>query len=164
MAKYAYFTGDDSERFHFVMIPYMFFEDEKLKKLSSDAKILYGLMLGRMNLSRKNGWLDEKGRVYIRWSNEELCKDLGRSEPTVVKIKKELEKEGLIEKDRMGLGKCDLIYVKDILHRADENEEEINLPNEPGTPINTQNLGNFIYFLYEARTIKRKLDNLNKVN
>lgn len=51
-------------------------------------------MLGKMNLSRKNGWLDEKGRVYIRWSNEELCKDLGRSEPTVVKIKKELEKEG----------------------------------------------------------------------
>ncbi len=110
-----YFYGSEADQFTFLRIPKILITDERYKGLSSDAKLLYGLLLDRMSLSRKNNWLDQNNRVYIVYSIEEIMSDLCCSKPTVIKMMKELDSKtglGLIEKIRRGLGKPDIIYVK----------------------------------------------------
>ena len=58
-----YFYGHEANQFTFFRIPKLLFSDERFIGLTSDAKILYGLMLDRMGLSVKNGWIDEKNHV-----------------------------------------------------------------------------------------------------
>ena len=49
--KFKYFYGAEADQFSFYRIPKALFTDSYFKDLSSDAKILYGLMLDRMSLS-----------------------------------------------------------------------------------------------------------------
>lgn len=58
-----YFKTSDAKNFAFYKVPKALFE-EKYKSVSTDAKMLYGLLLDRMYLSVKNGWIDKQGRVY----------------------------------------------------------------------------------------------------
>ena len=62
------FQEHESEQFTFFRIPKILFSDERFAGLSSEAKILYGLMLDRVGLSRKNGWIDQNGNVYIQYT------------------------------------------------------------------------------------------------
>ena len=62
---FDYFYGQSGEMFSYFRVPKILFRDIKFKDLSTDAKTLYGILLDRMGLSVKNGWLDEQGRVYI---------------------------------------------------------------------------------------------------
>lgn len=113
--NFDYYYGIEAEQFAFYRVPRLLIKDERFKGLSSDAKLLYGLMLDRMSLSMKNGWLDEENRAYIMYTVEAIMEDLGCAKATCVKIMKELDSEngiGLIEKKRRGLGKPDIIYVK----------------------------------------------------
>ena len=80
----------------------------------------------------KNGWLDDENRAYIIYTVDAIMEDLGCSKPTCTKIMRELDSEngiGLIEKKRRGLGKPDIIYVKNFFSVPDEKEE-----NEPSNP------------------------------
>ena len=98
-----------------------------MKKLSFFHTPLYGLMLDRMSLSMKNGWLDDENRAYIIYTVDAIMEDLGCSKPTCTKIMRELDSEngiGLIEKKRRGLGKPDIIYVKNFSSVPDEKEEK----------------------------------------
>ena len=67
-----YFYGAQADQFAFYRIPKALFTDERFKSISAEAKILYGILLDRMSLSRKNGWLDEQGRVFIIFTLEEV--------------------------------------------------------------------------------------------
>ena len=49
--EFGYFHDYESEQFAFYRIPKVLFTDEYFCNLSSDAKVLYGLMLDRMALS-----------------------------------------------------------------------------------------------------------------
>ena len=60
-----YFYGAQSEQFAFIRVPTILFTDDQYKYVSAEAKILYGILLARMDLSAKNGWIDDKGRVYL---------------------------------------------------------------------------------------------------
>ncbi len=104
----------------------MLIKDQHFKGLSSDAKLLYGLMLDRMALSMKNHWLDNENRAYIIYSISNVMEDINCSKPTCVKIMKELDSFGLIERKRKGLGKPDIIYVKNfaVLEDSQEQDEE----------------------------------------
>ena len=113
--NFDYYYGIEAEQFSFYRVPRLLIKDERFKGLSSDAKLLYGLMLDRMSLSMKNGWLDDENRAYIIYTVDAIMEDLGCAKATCVKIMKELDTEngiGLIEKKRRGLGKPDIIYVK----------------------------------------------------
>ena len=55
-----YFYGQSGEMFSYFRVPKILFRDIKFKDLSTDAKTLYGILLDRMGLSVKNGWLDEQ--------------------------------------------------------------------------------------------------------
>ena len=69
---FNYFYGTEADQFSFYRIPKALFTDSYFKDLSSDAKILYGLMLDRMSLSIKNQWFDDKNRAYIYFSIEDM--------------------------------------------------------------------------------------------
>ncbi len=79
---------------------------------STDAKVLYGLFLDRMSLSRINDWCDNDGNVYIIFTREEMNEILRTSNATISKIQKELKEKGLIERKKQGLGNPSLIYLK----------------------------------------------------
>ena len=74
---YDYFYGAESEQFSFYRIPKMLFTNERFRTISAEAKILYGLLLDRMNLSAKNGWQDKDGKVYIIFTIEDIMNAMG---------------------------------------------------------------------------------------
>ena len=72
MQEFAYFQEQDSEQFAFYKIPKVLFTDPRFNGISTEAKIMYGVMLDRVSLSRKNGWIDENGNVYIQFTLSEM--------------------------------------------------------------------------------------------
>lgn len=120
---YDYFYGRQAEQFSFYRVPKILFTEDKFWNVSTDAKLLYGILLDRMNLSATNGWLDEEGRVYIIFTIDEIKGALGCAEKKSVKLLDELEKKcGLIERKRQGLGKPNLIYVKNFVTGSGERQ------------------------------------------
>ena len=85
------------------------------QKMSGDAKLLYAVLLDRMSLSIKNGWQDKHGNAYIICTIEEVMDSIHCARQKAVKLLDELEQEfRLIERRRQGLGKPNLLYVKDL--------------------------------------------------
>ena len=111
-----YFYGDEAEQFSFYRIPKVLFTEERFRGISAESKVLYGILLDRMSLSRKNGWLDDDDRVYIIFTLDEVMSSIGCAVQKAAKLLSELdEKSGLIERKRQGLGKPNVIYVKNFI-------------------------------------------------
>lgn len=111
-----YFYGDQAEQFSFYRVPKILFTDERFRSISAEAKVLYGILLDRMSLSQKNGWLDDADRVYIIFTMDEIMSAIGCAVQKAAKLLSELdEKSGLIERKRQGLGKPNVIYVKNFI-------------------------------------------------
>ena len=116
---YDYFYGQQAEQFSFYRIPKALFTEEAFSSISTDAKLLYGILLDRMNLSAKNGWLDKEGRVYIIFTLDEVQESLGCGHGKAAKLLAELDgSTGLIERKRQGLGKPNIIFVKNFISRV----------------------------------------------
>lgn len=116
--KFDYYYGIEAEQFSFYRVPRLLVKDERFKGLSSDAKLLYGLMLDRMSLSMKNGWLDDENRAYIIYTVDAIMDDLGCGKDKAIKVLAELDTNkgiGLVERIRRGLGRPDIIYVKNFV-------------------------------------------------
>ena len=107
-----YFYGQVGELFSFYRIPKALFLESRFQNLSTDAKTLYGILLDRMSLSAKNGWLDEQNRVFIIFTIEDVKRALCCADNKATKLLRELEEFGLIERKRRGLGRPSLVYVK----------------------------------------------------
>lgn len=119
---YDYFYGAEAEQFSFYRIPKVLFTEERFRSVSAEAKVLYGLLLDRMSLSCKNGWLDQAGRVYIIFTIDEVMTALGCADQKAGKLLHELESKcRLIERKRQGLGKPNLIYVKNFVEKDADN-------------------------------------------
>ena len=121
---FDYFYGQSGEMFSYFRVPKILFRDIRFKDLSTDAKTLYGILLDRMGLSVKNGWLDAQRRVYIIFPVQEVMDALGCADNKATKLFRKLEKFGLIERKRRGLGKPDLIYVKNFADPRFRNREK----------------------------------------
>lgn len=125
---FRYFYGNEADQYSFYRIPKLLFKNEYFKNLSSDAKILYGLMLDRMSLSIKNQWFDEQNRAYIYFSIEDIMELLNCGRNKAVKSLQELDDEngiGLIEKRRQGFGKANIIYVKSFMVCEEQAEQSV---------------------------------------
>ena len=118
-----YFYGQTGELFSFYRIPKALFQEQRFQSLSTDAKTLYGILLDRMSLSAKNGWLDEQGRVFIIFTIEDVKRSLCCADNKATKLLRELEEFGLIERKRRGLGRPSLVYVKNF--SAESSKESV---------------------------------------
>lgn len=141
--QFEYFRGMEAEQYSFYRVPKVLFTAECFKSLSCEAKVLYGLMLDRMSLSIKNRWFDEDDRVYIIFTVEEIMELLGCARQKAIKNIAELDTEkgiGLIEKKRLGLGKPNVIYVKNFM--IQECPEPKPEEEQPENAHNTQKYEN----------------------
>ena len=112
--NFDYLYGEQSESYAFYRTPKVFFMDERFRGLSSDAKILYGILLDRVEMSRRNGWIDKENRAYIYFKLEEAIEYLNFGKDKCVKLFAELDEAsgiGLIRRKKQGLGKPIMIYV-----------------------------------------------------
>lgn len=124
-----YFYGDEAGQFQYFRIPRQLITNPKFKHLSTDAKLLYGMLLDRMSLSEKNEWYDDNGRVYIYYTVDEICGDMNCGRDKAMKLLAELDTGkgiGLIERVKQGQGKPTKIYVKRFTTRA--------IPPKPAPP------------------------------
>lgn len=109
-----YFYGDEATQFSYFRIPCQLITHPQFKHMSTDSKLLYGMLLDRMSLSIKNEWYDDTGRVYIYYTVNEICEVLSCGRDKAMKLLGELDTNkgvGLIERVRQGQGKPDRIYV-----------------------------------------------------
>ena len=123
--QFDYFRGMEAEQYSFYRVPKVLFTAECFKALSCEAKVLYGLMLDRMSLSIKNRWFDDEDRVYIIFTVDEIAELMNCGTQKAVKLIKELDTSngiGLIEKKRLGLGKPNVIYVKNFMIKEIPNQ------------------------------------------
>ena len=115
---FDYFYNREAERFNFLKVPEILVDGEEFKGLSAEAIILYSMLLKRTGMSFKNNWVDKEGRVFIYFTVEEIMRRRNISKPTAIKTLDELDMKkgiGLIERRRRGLGKPNIIYVKDFM-------------------------------------------------
>ena len=132
--SFDYFHGAQTETFSFYRFPRQLIKGAEFKRLSTAAKLLYGLLLDRMGLSMKNGWFDDLGRVYIYYTVDEITEDLCCSYGKACKLLAELDTEkgiALIERKKQGQGKPTRIYVKNFLEAQPTPSEEPSEPMEP---------------------------------
>lgn len=125
---FDYFHGQEADVLSFYRMPKLLFTSDFFKSLSTDAKVLYGLMLDRMSLSVKNKWIDEEGRAYIFFSVEDTMEMLNCRKNKAIDTIKELDIEngiGLIEKRRQGQGKPTIIYVKTFMVEGAEKAQKL---------------------------------------
>ena len=152
-----YFYGQAGELFSFYRIPKALFQEQRFQDLSTDAKTLYGILLDRMSLSVRNEWFDKKGRAFIIFTIEDVKRTLCCADNKATKLLRELEKFGLIERKRRGLGKPSLVYVKNF--SAESSKESVkNRDNDDscGSKIACQDP-------VKSRGIKKK-ENITEMN
>ena len=114
-----YFTADDAEEYSFYRIPKPLILNPDYRSVPVEAKMLYGLMLDRMGLSVRNGWLDEQGRVFIYFTVDSVREDLCCGKEKACKLLADLERADLIERRRQGLTKPSITYVKRFRQRSE---------------------------------------------
>lgn len=113
--KFDYFYGNEAEQFTFYRIPKVLVTSPQFKRVSDSAKLLYGLMLDRMGLSLKNGWVDAENRAYIFFTTKDVMEQMCCGTEKATKILAELDSEkgiGLIERKKQGQGKPAIVYLK----------------------------------------------------
>ena len=131
--QFEYYSSRESEQFTFYRIPKALFTDPAFLGLSTDAKLLYGLMLGRIGLSVRSGWVDEQDHVYIYYTQGEIMDQLHCGHNKAIRLLKELDQDiGLIRRRRQGLGKPDRIYVMNFTTGADNQTSKNGKSDKPG--------------------------------
>ena len=92
-----FFTLQEQYGMKYYQMPKVFFTNEKYKKLSNDAKILYALLHDRLQVSIKNKWIDSTNSLYFIFTNQKLSEILNVSPRKITTIKKELLDTNLLD-------------------------------------------------------------------
>jgi len=125
LVEFDYFYGAEAEQFSFIRLPKLLFTDRHFRSLSFEAKVVYGILLDRMSLSIKNGWIDEDNKVYISFTVAALAEEIGCSRDKAGRILSELDGTkgiGLVERKRRGLGRPDIMYVKNFVRITEDDD------------------------------------------
>ena len=139
---FDYFYGAQSQQFAFYRIPKVLFTDNRFQKISTEGKVLYGLLLDRVSLSMENGWIDDEGRVYIIFTLTTIRQAMNCAEKSAIKYLTELEEFGLIERIRQGFGKPALIYVKNFIDQQNLQVKTSKNYSSPPVKVTGQDLYN----------------------
>ena len=154
----TYFKNE-VEKFQYFQLPRWLFK-EPYKKLSNNAKIMYALLYNRLGLSLESKWHDRNGQVFMYFTTAEFCEELGCSEKTVTKIKKELVTSGLLREERQGLTKPNRLYIlgPKIIKREPPEPKKIPSRTVENTALDTQEVQTI-----KTDIIKTDIDN-NKLS
>ena len=112
--SFPFHYGQEAESYTFYRVPKILFTAEAFDHLSTDAKLLYGILMDRMQLSARNGWIDEDGKVFIYYQRQRIMDVLTCGNKKAGQLLAELDDKngiGLITRIHQGLGKPDKIYV-----------------------------------------------------
>ena len=71
-----YIYSEQASQYAYYRIPKILFTDDRYRDISTDAKVLYGLLLDRVSLSIKNKWVDDQNRVFIIFSLADVQESL----------------------------------------------------------------------------------------
>ena len=152
--EFDYYYGIEAEQFTFVRVPKVLFTDkEHFGSLSNEAKLLYGLLLERMSLSRKNNWIDKHNRVYIIFPVEEIEEILDVGHEKALNLLKELDDQsgiGLVKKKRRGLGLPSILYVKNFIVKGEKSTDYV--PTSRSTENEFQEVGKTDFKKFENQT------------
>lgn len=152
--EFDYYYGIEAEQFTFVRVPKVLFTDkEHFGGLSNEAKLLYGLLLERMSLSRKNNWIDKHNRVYIIFPVEEIEEILDVGHEKALNLLKELDDQsgiGLVKKKRRGLGLPSILYVKNFIVKGEKSTDYV--PTSRSTENEFQEVGKTVFKKFENQT------------
>lgn len=152
--EFDYYYGVEAEQFIFVRVPKVLFTDkEHFGSLSNEAKLLYGLLLERMSLSRKNNWIDKHNRVYIIFPVEEIEEILDVGHEKALNLLKELDDQsgiGLVKKKRRGLGLPSILYVKNFIVKGEKSTDYV--PTSRSTENEFQEVGKTDFKKFENQT------------
>ena len=127
--QFEYFYGNEAEQFTFYRIPKILVTSPTFKRVSDSAKLLYGLMLDRMGLSIRNGWVDDENRAYIFFTTNDVMEQMCCGTEKATKLLAELDAEkgiGLIERKKQGQGKPAIIYLKKF-YISENNDRDLRL-------------------------------------
>ncbi|HGP9372412.1 TPA: DUF1642 domain-containing protein [Streptococcus pneumoniae] len=108
-----YFTEIDMDNHErYFKIPYRLIEDDYFSGLDPLAVMIYGILIDRVSLSQKNKqhFTDKDGHLYVIATNAEICNWIKKSEPVVIKLKRELIEHGLLKERRQGVRLANLLY------------------------------------------------------
>ncbi len=163
--EFDYYYGVEAEQFIFVRVPKVLFTDkEHFGGLSNEAKLLYGLLLERMSLSRKNNWIDKHNRVYIIFPVEEIEESLDVGHEKALNLLKELDDQsgiGLVKKNRRGLGLPSILYVKNFIVKGEQNTDRV--PTSRSTENEFQEFGKTDFKKSENQTSENLKNRLLEV-
>ena len=95
----------------YIPLPRFLLQDEQLRDISNDAKVLYALLLDRASVSRQNGYVEPDGTIRLYFTLEQAQQKLHRSRQCATRIFRELEHSGLINRKKQGLGKPAVITL-----------------------------------------------------
>ena len=155
-----YFYGTEAEQYTFYRIPKVLFTDPGFRRITADAKILYGLMLDRMGLSIRNGWLDEQERVFIYFTLEETMDAMCCGHNKAVSLFTELDKVGLIERKKQGQGRPTKIYVKNFIRKEEVKTSENRTQS---ILIRIRLIGTILIHLSIRRRSLQRIDRLRRL-
>ncbi len=163
--EFDYYYGAESEQFSFVRVPRVLFTDkEHFDNLSNEAKLMYGLLLERMSLSRKNNQIDKHNRVYIIFPVEEIEESLDVGHEKALNLLKELDDQsgiGLVKKKRRGLGLPSILYVKNFIVKGEQNTDRV--PTSRSTENEFQEFGKTDFKKSENQTSENPKNRLLEV-
>lgn len=141
--------------------------------INNDAKMLYALLLDRMELSRTNGWIEDDGTIFLIFKREDLADMLGICTTTVWRAIKQLKEVGLIEEKRQGLNRPNLIYIGKIDYSVPEEKEPENNKDEitdtlsndtaPILSSDIKNLKNRTFTAERSGDLKNKCQDISKL-
>ena len=110
MKEFCKFTTE-SPAASYIPLPRFLFQDETLRDITNDAKVLYAMLLDRASISKQNGYVEPDGTIRLYFTVEQAQKRLHRSRQCVTRIFRELEYSGLIIRKKQGLGRPALITL-----------------------------------------------------
>lgn len=170
--QFEYFYGSQAEQFAFYRIPKLLITSPEFKRVSDSAKLLYGLMLDRMSLSIKNGWVDDENRAFIYFTTNDVVEQMCCGTEKATKLLAELDVEkgiGLIERKKQGQGKPAIVYLKKFYVDDNGNDRnarlsETEIPDFRKSKVKTFENRNTRLSEVESADFRESKCNYNKYN
>ena len=114
--KFRTFNKREMDANAFFKYPMWLLYAPQCRKLSSNARELYVVLMGRMSLSVRNKMYDRNGNIYCMYSHKNLMALLGCGARSLTKYKQELIACGLLREARQGFGKPNRLYVNELIN------------------------------------------------